>query len=212
MKAKTDFLFCVTNKTVVENLDKVCSKAGFSFKIVDDFDRLLSAIESQHFSYIFVDLDDEGLKPLQTLDWLGTYFLYSKIGIFTSKAYKNEFLQALRLGVGFFVTQEQYENEEKLRLSLNDLIHLTDQGLPTLVSGEKGIGKEMVAKDLAKKAGYFVIQTNRAISDIDNPHLCQLVLDKMIIHYIVDTGFDTTKEYTNPDKGLAVRFKIEKNI
>lgn len=159
MKAKTDFLFCLTNKAVAENLDKVCSGAGFSFKIVGDFDRLLSSIESQHFSYIFVDLDDDELKPLQTLDWLGTYFLYSKIGVFTAKAYTNEFLQALRLGAVFFITQPQYENEGKLKAVLDELIHVTDHSLPLLISGEKGIGKEMVAKDLAQKAGFsqFVV-------------------------------------------------------
>ncbi|EKD51179.1 MAG: hypothetical protein ACD_62C00319G0001, partial [uncultured bacterium] len=121
-----DLLFVTAQAPTAQVVIRTCEAAGLTCLVASDFEQLLSVIEEQEIKIIFIDIEDEGLKGLQLLEWVQTKFLFATIGIVARKGYSASYLQALRLGVTERLSYAQASRDEFLLPYLSQLVARID--------------------------------------------------------------------------------------
>jgi DNA-binding NtrC family response regulator len=107
-----DFLFYSANKDLQTSIPELSGGEDVQIVFLNDFDAVLETIDKKPIKFVFVDIDDESLKPLQLLEWLKTCHLPCRTGVITDKTYGQEFTNALRLGVKEVFSVSKLDNPE----------------------------------------------------------------------------------------------------
>lgn len=93
-----DFLFVTADSGLSSRLGSVCAKAGFTASSAATFDDALEAFDRARFRGIFVDIDGEGLKGLQILEWMKGRGTFAALAVFAPSPSPEKFAAALALG------------------------------------------------------------------------------------------------------------------